>query len=388
MASIISLLRKLIAIVLLVLGIGYGYVRYLTIVQHHSEFVDVHHRPGMAQVMMEGFDSHVEHSPAVFAWTEEQYKTRPLKGKVIFVTGATRGLGRGIAGHLAALGAKLILPCRRCDFVKLKRTVQADAVANAVKYGKFSRHDAEKKFNIVEPTVFDLDLADLDQIDAMIAKYKSEGVPATDILVHNAGLIATSIKPTKQGFETTFGVNFLAPAYLTEKMLENNLLKQKIVTVSSEEHRVGDTIAEVVEKSQVPFGALFGTGITDTMYRYGYTKLLETTYFLALARKVPSIKVIDLCPGPIASDIAMGVMWPLNEIATYILDLIFPSIDRAALSVVRLIAYKDYENITGEHFHIYQRRLARADARDVKIQDWLYETTRELIRTKKAPVVA
>ena len=383
-------------ITLRLLGLGvfgavafFAYVRFYLVNFYHSrDHNSPTDRQSALQMIFEGYELLNRNRPDLTAFEKGMYdkvasSNPPLKNKVVILTGATKGLGRGMAGHLAAFGATLVLPCRRCNFEQFKEQVKKDV---QLVYEMYGPKTGKKKLEYIPDVhVFDLDLADLDQIDAFVEWYASKtGLGPADLLINNAGMVTMYPTRTKQGFETTFAVNFFAAAYLTEKLLEKNLIRGKIVAVSSEDHRESKTIEEVLRDEKVKFGQFWGHGLIDAMSRYGYSKLLETTYFLALSRRIPN-PVIELCPGPIASDIPMAAMWPLNIIAKTAMDWLFLSIYQASLPVLRLALDEKFAKTSGVHFHIAEERPARADARDVKIQDQVYNWTKELIRTKRAP---
>ena len=55
--------------------------------------------------------------------------------------------------------------------------------------------------------------------------------------------------------------------------------------------------------------------VFNAMDRYAYSKLLLTTWSHELARRAPrNLIVRDICPGPVASQIAREAPWPIGEI--------------------------------------------------------------------------
>src|ERR1035437_1483614 len=95
-------------------------------------------------------------------------RTMTLKGKIVFVTGASSGIGAATALAFAAEGARLLLAARRMD--KLAAVAEA-----ALKRGAQAVHS------------FSLDVRDRNAVKQAIEKLPAEWA-AIDVLVNNAGL--------------------------------------------------------------------------------------------------------------------------------------------------------------------------------------------------------
>jgi len=130
-------------------------------------------------------------------------------GRTIVVTGANSGLGAVVATELARAGAKVIVACRD--------TAKGQAAADAMPG---------------ETDVRPLDLADLTSVRAFAA-----GLPAIDVLINNAGVMAIPLGRTAEGFELQIGTNHLGHFALTGLVLDR--LVDRVVTVSSGAHRMG-----------------------------------------------------------------------------------------------------------------------------------------------------
>src|SRR6266576_927062 len=138
-----------------------------------------------------------------------------MDGKTVLVTGATDGLGRGLARELAAAGATLLIHGRDPDRIRATR----DQVGSGRTY--------------------EADFASLAAVDRMADRIVEEET-RLDVLVNNAG-IGTSIPgggkrmESEDGYELRFAVNYLAGYVLTMRLID--LLKAsapaRIVNVSS-----------------------------------------------------------------------------------------------------------------------------------------------------------
>jgi NAD(P)-dependent dehydrogenase (short-subunit alcohol dehydrogenase family) len=131
-------------------------------------------------------------------------------GRTILVTGANSGIGRVAARELGRVGARVVLAVR-----DPLRGEQAAATIDG------------------ETEVRRLDLADL----ASIRVFADEWDGAIDVLVNNAGVMATPELRTKDGFELQIGTNHLGHFALTNLLLPH--VRDRVVTVSSGAHRAG-----------------------------------------------------------------------------------------------------------------------------------------------------
>ncbi|OBG83832.1 short-chain dehydrogenase [Mycobacterium sp. E802] len=137
-----------------------------------------------------------------------------LTGKRAVVTGASDGIGLGIATRLAAAGADVVMPVRN----------QAKGEAAVAKI--------REQHPQVKLTLEALDLSSLASVAALGQKLCAEGAPV-HILVNNAGVMTPPDRQTtKDGFELQFGTNHLGHFALTGHLLP--LLKAGRARVTSQ----------------------------------------------------------------------------------------------------------------------------------------------------------
>ncbi|MFC4031069.1 oxidoreductase [Streptomyces polygonati] len=145
-----------------------------------------------------------------------------LGGRLAVVTGGNTGLGLATARELARAGADVVLAVRSTGR-------GAAAAADIRQAAPRSRVDVHR-----------LDLADLSSVRDFADRFLDE-YPALDLLVNNAGIMATPRRTTADGFEAQFGTNHLGHFALTGRLLPAlaAATAARVVTVSSLLHTLG-----------------------------------------------------------------------------------------------------------------------------------------------------
>jgi len=150
------------------------------------------------------------------AWTETDIPDQT--GRVAVITGANSGIGWEAARALAEHGATVVLACR-----------SAERGQDAVRRIQALKPDAQV-------SLLPLDLADLASVHAFAADLSFERI---DLLLNNAGVMAIPRRETTDGFEMQLGVNHLGHFALTGLLIDRLAPNGRIVTVSSNAHRMG-----------------------------------------------------------------------------------------------------------------------------------------------------
>jgi NAD(P)-dependent dehydrogenase (short-subunit alcohol dehydrogenase family) len=179
--------------------------------------------------------------------TEEVLSEINLRGKRILVTGVSAGLGVETARSLAAHGAQVVGAAR--DLTKAKGAttqVQKDAAANG------------GSFELVE-----LDLANLKSVRASADRLLAKGEPF-DVVIANAGVMATPLGHTADGFETQFGTNHLGHFVLVNRIASLIQTEGRLINVSSAGHRYSNVDLDDPNFERTPYDPLVAYGRSKT----------------------------------------------------------------------------------------------------------------------------
>lgn len=156
-----------------------------------------------------------------------EYADGILKNRKVMITGASDGIGRALAVHIAGLGAQVVLHGRN--------TRKLEAV-----YDEITNLEAAPRPSIA---VLDLATADSDAYASLIASIEKE-FGQLDGLVHNAGMLGQRLSIEQYDiaeWQRVMHVNLTVPFVLTQALLP--LLRQSvdpsIIFTSSGVGRVG-----------------------------------------------------------------------------------------------------------------------------------------------------
>ena len=138
-----------------------------------------------------------------------------LKGKSVFITGSTRGIGLAMAHKFASLGANIILNGRR--------EIGEELISEFSDYG-------------VQVILISGDVSDSTDAKRMIEK-AIEKLGSVDILVNNAGITKDKLmlKLTEEDFEQVLKVNLVGAFNMTQAVLKpmTKARQGAIINVSS-----------------------------------------------------------------------------------------------------------------------------------------------------------
>lgn len=295
---------------------------------------------------------------AAFKWPDElafienrrarqKTTTAAMTGKLCVVSGATSGVGLAAVRRLARADAHIVLLARNP--------------------GKAAAVQRELLAHTHAPVgVVLADFSDLASVRAAAERLLGD-YPRIDVLINSAGLFSTTRTLTRDGFETVFCVNHLAPFLLTHLLLER--LKQsapaRIIQVNSEGHRFGGLHLADLNWERRRYNG----------YRsYGASKIAQllTTWELADRLHGTGVTINAMHPGDVRTNIGNN-NGPLYRWFQRV--LIGPMLKDPAISgeaLYTLAAAPELADVSGRFFHLTvdEKPAAPALNRELGRQVW------------------
>jgi len=190
-------------------------------------------------------------------WNSEQIPDQ--RGRIALVTGANNGLGLEATRALARKGASVIMACRNTG------------------KGEEARRQLLAEQPQADLRVVTLDTSSLASVAACATQLGTE-LPRLDLLINNAGIMATPHECSVDGFELQLATNHLGHFALTGRLLPKLLGTpgSRIVAVSSTAAQMG----------KIDFDDLMGEKRYDPWKAYGQSKLANLMFALELQRRL------------------------------------------------------------------------------------------------------
>jgi len=194
--------------------------------------------------------------------------TAPLDGRVAIITGASRGLGRGLAIGIAAAGASVVVAARDLAACELVAAEISGAGGSAIAV----------KCDVTRPA----------DREALVAA-TMERYGRLDVLVNNAGLLKPHVttRVSEDELDELIAVNVKGPIFLTTAALD---------------HLAADGGGSVINVSALgAYQPMEGIGA------YQATKAAMVNWTTTMAREWAAlgVRVNLLVPGPVATDMIL-----------------------------------------------------------------------------------
>lgn len=264
-----------------------------------------------------------------------------LADKVFLITGCSSGIGIETAKALNTTGAKL--------FLEVRDTAKGEAALS----------------DILKPghvELLKMDLNSLDSVRSAAEDFKKKS-KVLNILINNAGVMATPEGKTADGFETQFGTNHLAH-FLLFQLLKPTLLSSstptfnsRVVCVSSSGHRAAGIRVDDYnfEKGDYSPWAAYGQSKTANIYM---ANEIERRY------TEKGLHGLSLMPGGIMTGLQVHVADQLAASLEAAKDYM-KSPEQGAATTVYAALSKEWEGKGGRYLEDCQE-AAEADGRSAQ----------------------
>jgi len=200
-----------------------------------------------------------------------------ISNKIIWITGASSGIGRELARQLSVLGAKLILTSRNAEQLEATRGMCANSEQHAI---------------------LPIDLREYEQAEQWVAKAKSF-FGRVDMLINNAGI-------------SQRGTAMKTPVSVDRQLIELDYLAVVALSKAIIPEFIADETGYFVNISSV-------AGKVGAPYRTGYSgakhALIGFSDSLRYELTPYNIGVSVICPGYVRTEIAFNAISEKGEIA-------------------------------------------------------------------------
>ena len=237
--------------------------------------------------------------------------------KTAVITGATGGIGTHICAWLLNNGYVVLAACRSLD-----------------KWNKFLVQLQELKASTQQLKMVKVNLEDFASIDEFVGECKELSGSKIDVLINNAGMIAPEFKVTKDGYERSIQVNYLAPIRITSGLMdcfnESSLVINTLsctVSIGKGKYPVKAEGNEY-EKQKKEF---------NNLINYSNTKLLFAKYTTKLHREC-NFNVCGVDPGIVNTGIIRLHRW-YDPIADILFRPFIRSASKGAVPAIKALQY-------------------------------------------------
>ncbi len=273
-------------------------------------------------------------------------------GRLLVITGATSGIGYYTCRKYASHGARILSINRNRE--KSERLCE----------------ELKQDFGI-ESEYLIADMSRLDDVKR-VAKQLSEMDDVIDVLIHNAGVYFTRKTTTRDGFETTYAVNYLS-SFVMNYLLREKLKAQdraRVILVNSEGHRfaVWGIKPDDMNWKKRRYSGLRAYGSAKTAQLL--SMLIFNNYF-----KGSGVTINAMHPGAVKTATGKENSRLYRRFKSFIIDRMSRSADISAEALYYLGASKEVESKSGKFFNLTTEEIPAPPALDREIAERLWSVS-------------
>nr|TKS01010.1 hypothetical protein D5086_0000174930 [Populus alba] len=278
-------------------------------------------------------------------------------GLTAIVTGASSGIGTETARVLALRGVHVVMAVRNVDS------------------GNKVREEILKEIPSAKVEVMELDLCSMSSVREFASKYNSSGFPL-NILINNAGIMASPYLLSKDNIELQFATNYLSHFLLT------NLLMDNLKNTARESNREGRIVnlSSSAHRHPFPGGIRFDTINDEAGYgsikAYGQSKLATLLHANELARRFKeegvNITANSLHPGGIHTNL-FRYHTVLSGFASTVGRFMFKTVPQGAATTCYVALHPQVNGVSGKYFEDCNISKSSAYGQDAELAKKLWD---------------
>ncbi|XP_062146415.1 short-chain dehydrogenase TIC 32, chloroplastic-like [Alnus glutinosa] len=273
------------------------------------------------------------------------------------VTGSSSGIGVETTRVLALRGVHVIMAVRNMDA------------------GRNVKEQILKEIPNAKIDVMQLDLCSMGSVRKFASDYNESGRPL-NLLINNAGVMASPFMLSQDNIELQFATNHLGHFLLTNLLLETmkktareSNKEGRIVIVASEGHRF-------VYREGIRFDKINDESGYSMLFAYGQSKLANILHANELARRMKEegveITVNSLHPGAIITNLLRHHSF-INVIASTLGKYVLKNVHQGAATQCYVALHPQVKGVSGEYFMDSNKAKASSQATDAELAKKLWE---------------
>ena len=223
-----------------------------------------------------------------------------MSGKVVIITGSSSGLGKQSAFELLKNGATVIFACR-----DMKKTLSVIEECKKLTNNVSCNTDPYNRAVYMQ-----LELSNFASVLSFSNAFKKK-FDKLDILMNNAGYIATNFELSEDGLEKMIQTNHYSHVMLTLLLIDKLIENGRIINISSITHLISNystTLIKQFPKGQAQYQKEINGSFYSPFVSYGNTKLANIYFsqylenYFSNSQKFKNIKIFACHPGIVSTE--------------------------------------------------------------------------------------
>lgn len=284
-------------------------------------------------------------------------------GLTAIVTGASSGIGTETVRVLALRGVHVVMAVRNMAACREVKKAIVKEIPNA------------------KVQAMELDLSSLASVRKFASEFKSSGLPL-NILINNAGIMATPFMLSKDNIELQFATNHIGHFLLTNLLLET---MGKTARESSKEGRIVN-VSSRRHQFSYPEGIRFDRINDQSGYNcfsaYGQSKLANVLHTSELARRLKEdgvdITANSVHPGAITTNLFRNISF-FSGLVGLLGKYVIKNVEQGAATTCYVALHPHVKGLTGSYFADSNVAQASSQAVNTELAQKLWDFSSDLI---------